>query len=212
MPWQEYNGGVEHFREDFMADPLDIRDKFWPDTVFADYQEEIIYSVERNDETVVPAGNMLGKDFVAGFIALTFFLRFTPCRVVTTSVKDRHLRVLWGEIERFINTSAVPLRVEDGGCLLCNHQDIRYVNPITGIKDPYDYLWGTVSAKGEGLQGHHAKYNLLVIDEASGVSDEAYTMAQTWASGPNKRTLIIGNPWPCENFFRKAVDEGDLVA
>ena len=54
-------------------DPLAFKELFWPDVYFYDKQREIIYSVCENDETVVPAGNMLGKDFVAGFIILYFF-------------------------------------------------------------------------------------------------------------------------------------------
>src|SRR6516165_73934 len=84
-------------------DPLKLGRILWPDVRFYKQQEEIIHSVLWNDETYVPAGNMLGKDFVAGFIAVTFFLIFPESkqqhtRVITTSVKDDHLRVLWGEI------------------------------------------------------------------------------------------------------------------
>jgi hypothetical protein len=32
----------------------------WPSVVFYREQEEIIYSVVENDETFVPAGNMMG--------------------------------------------------------------------------------------------------------------------------------------------------------
>jgi hypothetical protein len=41
-------------------DPLELAAVLWPDARFFDKQIEVIYSVEYNDETYVPAGNMLG--------------------------------------------------------------------------------------------------------------------------------------------------------
>lgn len=41
-------------------DPIAFQRKLWPHITFYREQVEIIYSVENNDETFVPAGNMLG--------------------------------------------------------------------------------------------------------------------------------------------------------
>lgn len=179
--------------------PIEFARLLWPDVTFYDKQRQVIESVRDNSETVVPAGNELGKDFVSGFICVWYFLVNHPVRIVTTSVNDDHLRVLWGEIGRFIDTAAVPLRSIDGGPLICNHREIKKV--IESERDSFSYMIGKVSEKGEGLQGHHADNTLFVIDEASGVDDVAYKMGSTWAD----KILIIGNPWPCENFFKKAV-------
>ncbi len=178
-----------------LKDPIKFARFFWPDVRFYDKQEEIIYSVIYNDETFVTAANMVGKDFVAGFICLYYFLTHQPCRVVTTSVKDDHLRVLWGEIGRYIQTSRVPLTSKEGGPLICNHHHIR--KSINGKICSISYLRGMVSERGEGLAGHHARYTLGVIDEASGVADESYNAITGWA----KRVLAFGNPLPCQNFF-----------
>ncbi len=189
--------------------PLRLRDLFWPAVVFYDKQLEVIRSVWENDETIVPAGNMLGKDYVAGFIALAFFLSAVlegkTCRVVTTSVRDDHLRVLWGEIGRFIQNCTYDLSVKGGGQLILNHRDIRVAREYPGH---YSYLRGMVSEKGEGMTGHHAERTLLVIDEASGVDEQVYDQGRTWAA----RRLIIGNPNPCQNFFRRGIKAGDLHA
>src|SRR5690606_6374611 len=98
-------------------DPIGWARKMWPHVTFYDKQKENIYSVIQNVETVVPAGNELGKDFVAGFIALYYFIFRDPVTVVTTSVADDHLRVLWGEIEDFIRSAAFPIDYKDGGGL-----------------------------------------------------------------------------------------------
>jgi hypothetical protein len=204
-------------------DPLLFGRVFWPDTVFYEKQVEIIESVRDNVETYVPAGNKLGKDFVSGFIALHSFLTNREARVITTSIRDDHLRVLWGEIGRFISTSRIPLLADQGGPLVVKHRDIRKVVTATrGNRvqerlnrdgspkrqlDDISYLMGLVSEKGEGMAGHHAEYTLAIFDEASGIDDIAYTQAATWA----KRFLIIGNCNPTVNFFYMGVKGGDLA-
>lgn len=195
------------------VDPLQWAKQFW-DCEFYGKQREIIYSVQHNDETFVPAGNMLGKDFVAGFIALWFFLTRIPCRVVTTSVDHTQLEgVLWGEIRRFIQSAKVPLDSRQGGPLVVNHLHLRqiYDGKVCGTS----YLIGRVAAKGEGMLGHHVAdvgdgipRTLFIADEASGVEDINYERADTWA----RRKLVIGNPYPCNNFFKRGVQGGDIPA
>lgn len=197
-----------------IIDPMKMKAELWPDITFYREQKEIIYSVADNDETFVPAGNMLGKDFVAGFIALWFFMSRHPCRVVTTSVDGTQLEgVLWGEIRRFIQTAKTPLECERGGPLLVNHLQLRKMK--SGQPDGLSYCIGRVAAKGEGMLGHHVAkthpaeaYTLFIADEASGVDDVSYERSDTWAH----RKLIIGNPYPCTNFFFKGVKAGDLRA
>lgn len=201
-----------------IRDPLVLADEFWPEIRFYDKQRDVIRSVWSNDETVVVAGNQLGKDFVAGFICVIYFLMHPVVRVITTSVKDDHLRVLWGEIGRFIDTCKYPLTSDKGGPLVLRHRDIRKLmvgRPLSdGVECKISYLLGMVSAKGEGMAGHHAPNTLLVIDEASGVDQVVYTQGCTWTDGPGKHRLIFGNPNACPptHFFRLAVEAGDLLA
>ena len=201
---------------DYTFDPMSLKRLLWPHIRFYFQQKQVIYSVLDNVETYVPAGNMLGKDFVAGFIALSFFLtRKGPCRIVTTSAKDDHLRVLWGEINSLIQSSVYPLKQEDGGPLLVNHQDIRIRLPNMSENCPISYLTGLVASPNSiaAMQGHHVAKTgdgiprtLFISDESSSVPDPYHKMASTWFN----RALIIGNTWPCDNFFSRAVKEGDI--
>ena len=203
-------------------DPIVLQKYFWPNVYFYDKQRAVAMSVKENDETYVPAGNKLGKDYVAGFIILWFFLTRSPCRVITTSAGDDHLRVLWGEIGRYIQTCSVNLDWRGGGPLVINHQDIRRWDHTKKAKCPISYIKGLVASLDNiaKMQGHHATVSsiesvgdriprtLFASDESSSVRDEYYKMAVTWA----QRLLIFGNPWPCENFFRKGVKAGDLLS
>jgi hypothetical protein len=133
---------------------------------------------------------------------------------VTTSADGPQLEaVLWGEIRRFVQTSRVPLERERGGPLVVNYLHIR--KAMGGKVDGLSYMIGRVSAKEEGMLGHHiadigdgVPRTLFLADEASGIDNETYNAADTWA----KRKLVIGNPLPCTNFFKAGVKGGDLYA
>lgn len=188
-----------------LLNPVDFKHAMWPDVEFYDRQWECIRSVERNKETFVVAGNMLGKDFLTGFIVVWAFVTHPVARIVTTSVKDDHLVVLWGEIGRFLDTARWPLKFSSGGPLIVNHRELK--KKVGSEVCKISYVKGMVSAKGEGMAGHHAPYTLGVMDEASGIDDLVYTQMGTWA----KRILAIGNPNPGEGFFKKSVKGGDIL-
>ena len=191
-----------------VVDPIEFGRYYWPHVKFYRQQREIIYSVRDNIETFVVAGNMLGKDYVAGFLVLWFFMTRHPCRIVTTSAKEDHLRVLWGEVGKFIDTAVRPLTVEQGGSLIVNHQEIRKV--VNGEKCKISYVIGRVASQDKiaAMQGHHVAQTgdgvprtFFVADECSSVPQAYYVTARTWAN----RMFLFGNPWECNNFFKFAV-------
>jgi hypothetical protein len=201
------NTQIEEIDTSILEDPMLFKELCWPNIHFYDDQVEIIQSVSANVETIVPAGNMLGKDFISGFISLWFFCSRVPARVVTSSVDHSQLKgVLWGEIRRFLDTSQYPLGLQVNDLL------IRQLRP-NGTLEPRSELIGRVAQKGEGMLGRHIERGdnflpktLAIIDEASGFDQVHYDSISTWAH----RILIIGNPYPCENFFKKSVKKGNI--
>lgn len=194
-------------------DPIYFAKQLWPHVQFYDKQKEVIYSVQNDRETFVVAGNMLGKDFVAGFIALWFFLTRHPCRIITTSVKEQHLQVLWGEMGRFISSSRLALEARHGSGLIKHHRNIAKV--VNGEVCPLSYIKGLVASPDsvESMGGHHIAdtgdgipRTLFLCDEASGVATTHWDTAQKWM----QRAFVFGNAWECDNnFFYKAF-KGDL--
>lgn len=192
-----------------LIDPVEFAKHFWPDLVFYDKQEEIIYSVVENDETYVPAGNALGKDFVAGFIALWWFCSRRPARVVTTSVKMDQLEdVLWGEIRRFIALSKYKLPIQ------YNHMKIRAIDD-DGTLYPNAELVGQVSKSKEGLLGKHSTAGfkpipndvprtLVIFDEACHDDQTEVMTEQGWKLFkdvvPGERLLTM-NPYSWESKY-----------
>lgn len=191
------------------ADPLKFKELCWPDVRFYRKQREIIYSFRDNDETIVPAGNKLGKDFVAAFLVVWFFMTRHPCRILTTSAKDQHLSVLWGEIMHFINSSRVPINARKGGPLLCTHHKLRKY--VGGSLCDLSKCEGIVTGpdNSESLLGHHIANvgdgiprTAMFVDEASSSSDVVDTNTKTWRN----RFFGFGNTWSCDNWFRYAME------
>lgn len=128
-------------------------------------------------------------------------------RIVTTSVKGEHLRVLWGEIGTAWRTCAVDL----GARFVMNDQEIRFREELEGERgrNVNSYLVGMVSGSDnhEGLTGHHAPYTLAVGDESSGLPNGVFDAFTTWA----KRECYIGNPKQCNNRYKSEFRQGDLL-
>lgn len=205
--------------------PLDLLKLMWPEVIIYDKQREMILGVRDAVETDVVAGNKLGKDFIAGFIALSYFtwpwVYHTPeyvrnidknrrpgmdphtRRVITTSVKDDHLDVLWAEIARWVTTCREELLTTQ---LDMVHHEIR-LRSERSAKNPMSYLKGQVSAKGEGLAGHHAAYTLGIGDESSGLDNEVQEQFQGWTA----KRFYFGNPNPCENFWKRNYEQGEKI-
>lgn len=186
-----------------------LKEVLWPDVHFYDKEVEIIESAVTDMETYVASCNKAGKDFTMGFLGPACFLvclyKGITCRILNTSVAEHHLKVVWGESSRFLTTAKQPLLYPHGP-LVMNYQEIRRVEEAEA-KNPLNYLIGRVSATGEGLQGHHADFTMLIGDEATGLGEEVYKAGQGWA----QHMVFIGNTWPTANFFKRHCEAGDLV-
>lgn len=200
-------------------DPLRLIKLWWPEYRLSREQQMMIRSVWEDRETIVPAGNGLGKDFVSALIALVFFLTRDPCKIVITSVNGPHLGVIWGEIKAHIEQAGVQsgtqLLYNNGGILVVNSLVIKKINPDrTEVSNTYIKNMVCSEDTKASLQGHHATsrsdyisqlkipHTLAITDESSAIDTEKVTMLKTWA----RRLIMIGNCWPCENYFRHAVE------
>lgn len=211
-----------------LPDPVTLAQALWPMVTFYGPQREMIMSVRDSAETYVVAGNELGKDFVTGCICAMFFLeprvffdeqyvadveRLTrgmpehlrhTRRIVTTSVRDDHLDVLFNEIGKFFSLCVEPI---DHVIMMTREVRFRIERDLPSGKTAANYIKGICAAKEAGFAGHHARYTLGIGDESSSLSNVVYEEYQGWA----KRQLYFGNPRPCSNFFKTNYKRGDLL-
>lgn len=202
---------------DLPTDFLQLKKELWPNRRFYGKQEEIIYSVENNKATYVPAANKMGKDYTLGFIIPAAFLTRYPCRIVTTSAKAEHLDVLWGEINSWIQECKYSLDIKNGGPFILNHQLVRRTTLSGKQRCPLSYIKSMVAAPDSiaSMGGHHIPpqadgrwRTLFAADECSSVPNAYRSYIAPWAN----REIYIGNTWECDNFWKKNIEAGDLLA
>lgn len=144
-------------------------------------QREVCRSIRDYPLTLVPAGNSVGKSYVAARVVLSFLYQHRPSIVFTTSPTQGQLDgILWKEIRSAIDGSRIPLGAK-----------VRGSSPIVlQLAEKWKAI-GHCTTKIESATGHHGEHLLALVDEASGVSDD--TFAGLWSLNPSRKVLF-GNP------------------
>ena len=162
-------------------DPIWFNRQLWPDEPSWEKQEEIIWSVWKHKHTAVRSGNGIGKSHTAARVVLDFLYAWPNSKVVTTAPTwDQVEKILWAEIARQYNKSKYPL----GGELIQTELNIG----------PEWRAFGLSTNQATRFLGHHAQKILVVMDEASGVSDEIDIATKSLLTSEGAKELKIGNP------------------
>jgi phage terminase large subunit len=179
----------------FAADPVD-----WVRVVFRVEPDEQQVAILRayakpGSHVSVRAGHGVGKSTVAAWVIL-HFLSFNPdCRVPCTAPSSHQLfDVLWAEVAKWhkrmhpwfkqqlvVKSDTICVRGDEKG---------RWAAARTARRECPD-----------ALQGFHGTNILFVIDEASGVDDEIFQVAEGALTTPGARCLLLGNPTRPKGFF-----------
>jgi len=155
-------------------------------------QREIALSVRDNRHTAVPSAHDTGKSFIAARLA-AWWLSVHPAGeafVVTTAPTFAQVRaILWREINRAHAKGGLPGRV--------NQTEWHIGNEMVAFgRKPADY-------DESAFQGIHARYVLVILDEACGIPKQLWDAAETLATNEGCRILAIGNPdTPLSEFAR----------
>lgn len=141
-------------------------------------QEDILWAVRRNKRVCVKSGNTVGKSFIATDLVMDWLVTKHPSKVVTTAASWNQVEnILWKEIRMYCAKSKLPLGKEP------LQTELR-------LDDDW-FAIGISTDKPVNLQGIHSPHLLVVLDEASGISDEIFDMVE--ALHP-EAILAIGNP------------------
>lgn len=182
--------------EDYRRDPaLWSHDKLGEHLWSA--QVRIAESVRDHRLTAVQSSHGVGKSFLASRVASWWLDTHPPGEafVVTTApTGDQVKAILWAEINKaFAKAEArgtpLPGRI--------NETDWKFGKFLIAFgRKPSDY-------NPHAFQGIHAKYVLVIIDEACGVHKQFWTAALAIATGENCRVLAIGNPDDPGSYFAR---------
>ncbi|MFE7930740.1 hypothetical protein ACFU6S_18755 [Streptomyces sp. NPDC057456] len=165
-------------------------------------QIDIAESVRDHRLTAVHSCHGSGKSFNASRLVCWWLDTHPPgeARVVTTApTGDQVKAILWSEI------NGAWVKAEARGTKFIgriNETDWKLGKQLVAFgRKPSDY-------NPHAFQGIHAKYVLVVIDEACGVTKQFWTAAMSIATGEHCRILAIGNPDDPGSHFARVCQAG----
>jgi hypothetical protein len=146
-------------------------------------QRTIIESVRDNPQTAVHSCHAIGKSFVAA-TTVAWWLDVHPIGeafVVTTAPTDKQVKaILWREINRLHTRAGLAGRTNLSEWYI--GKELVAFGRKPADQDP------------TAFQGIHARYVLLVLDEACGIPKDLWDAGSSIVSNEHSRTLAIGNP------------------
>lgn len=143
----------------------------------------------------VRAGHGVGKGVIGSILALWFPLTHYDSKCVITANSQDQLRDNnWAELKKWHGELPAPLReklqVDAERMFVTAAPEMAFVVRRTASK-----------ANPEALQGVHAKHVLFLVDEASGMADIVFEVAQGSMSTPGAITCLFSNPTRSAGFF-----------
>ena len=176
----------------FAEDPVGLVLYIEPDVQLTIEQIQILESVRDRKTTNVQAAHGVGKTWIASWIVM-WYVFCVRGKVLTTAPVARQVReLLWGYIRKLYDRHS----------------------PTWGGRRTMLMIELTEDAKGSGFstddynentfQGSHQAQQLIVFDEANGISYQVDDGAAACLTGEDNRMLRIGNPTSSGTPFEKA--------
>lgn len=160
-------------------------------------QEQLLNSVkEETSRTAVRSGHGTGKSTSLAWCIIWFLCTHDDARVPATAPTAHQLSdILWNELRKWIDRLHPWYK-----------QFLRLTDDKLIVIGSTSFAVARTSRKEtpEALQGFHGKNMLFVIDEASGVPEQIFEVAQGALSTPGARTLMTANPTQLSGFFHNA--------
>lgn len=173
-------------KSDYDADPA-----LWGEEKLGEFywskQVEILESVRDNRYTAVKSCHDAGKSFIAARAIAKWIDSHEPGEafVVSTAPTTAQINaILWRELQKAHKKADFPGTITISG----------YPQWKLGDGEPIGYGRKPADYSDSAFQGIHARYVLVVIDEACGISEGLYNAVDALATNKHARVLAIGNP------------------
>lgn len=186
IPFTDLGDAIDYYYDrpvEFCADILGLDADEW--------QENVLNDLAKYSKVSVRSGQGVGKTALeAG--AILWFLTCRPyAKVIATAPTMKQLYdVLWAEVAKWLNDSLIK------DLLKWTKTKVYMV----GDSERW-FATARTATKPENMQGFHEDHMLIVVDEASGVSDPIMEAILGTLSGFDNKLLMCGNPNNIEGVF-----------
>lgn len=160
-----------------------------------EWQREALLKFATSDRLSIRAGHGVGKTTLIAWVCLWFLTTHFPCKIpITANSQDQLRDVVWPEIvswaKKLPPELAAQVDTTTERVFLKAAPEEAFAVARTGSKD-----------RPEALQGFHAKHLLFIIEEASGIADIVFEVAQGALSTEGAKVLMVANPTRLSGFF-----------
>ncbi len=143
----------------------------------------------------IRSGHETGKSGLLAWLILWYLCTHSECKVPCTAPTSHQLNdVLWSELAKWHSRLKEPFRSQieinkDRACVK-GAEKVEFAVPRTARKE-----------NPEALQGFHGVNLLFILDEASGIPDEIFQVAEGALSSRGSRVIMASNPTRTDGFF-----------
>lgn len=146
----------------------------------------------------VRSGHGAHKTGFTAVAILWFLICYHPCKIPCTAPSSHQLNdVLWPEVAKWMRR--LRERAPELASALEWTKQRVYVKEAP--EEGFAVLRTARPEKPEALQGFHSDNLLFIVDEASGVAEPVFEVAQGALLGKNAFLILIGNPTRTHGFF-----------
>lgn len=143
-----------------------------------------------------------GKDFAIAGLTPWFLLNHDPIKGIVTAPTAKQLDDIYTmEVRKLVKNSTAGLSemfdIVRGGIYLKDgaKRTENFFTKRTAV------LKGTEDEQGETLQGYHERYQIIMVDEASGLPRGAFSQLVSTLTGYCNLAILIGNPTRSSGYF-----------
>lgn len=164
------------------------------------WQERVLAAIARGERRIaIRSGHGVGKTALEAWLILWFGLTRPDAKIPATAPAAHQLvDLLWGEAAKWRRSLAE--RLPPLGAAV----EIRADRIVFGPQQSAAYARTARRDQSEALQGFHADNLLFVIDEASGIDDRVFEVAEGALSTPDALVVMAGNPTRASGYFHRA--------
>ncbi len=161
------------------------------------WQDEVATDIAAYPKVAVKSGQGVGKTALEAGLIIWFLVCRPYSRVIATAPTMQQLyNVLWAEIKKWLDSSAI-------------HELLVWTKTKVYV-DGDSERWFAIAktaTKPESMQGFHEDHMLIVVDEASGVTDPIMEALLGTLTGWDNKLLLMGNPNRIEGVFYDAFNK-----
>lgn len=152
----------------------------------------------------VRSGHGVGKTAFEAWTILWFMATHYPCKVPCTAPTSHQLSdVLWAEVAKWLRV--LRERLPELGNEFEWKSDV--IELKAAPKESFAVARTSRPEQPEALQGFHSENILFVLDEASGIPEAVFEVAQGALSSEGAYVLMCANPTRMEGYFYRSHHE-----